>query len=70
VTVTAGFRFVYVFVVLDISTRPARALECDGASDRRVDRAAVDARAEPDAVAATPIVGGLHHEYRLEPDAA
>ena len=38
---TTGFRLVYVFVVLDISTRPARALERDRAPDRRVDRAAV-----------------------------
>ena len=41
VSVTATFRLVYVFVVLDVGTTTDRPLECDRTSDRRVDGTAV-----------------------------
>ncbi len=41
VTITATFRTLYVFVVLDVGTAPDRALERDRASDHRMDRTTV-----------------------------
>jgi hypothetical protein len=39
VVVTAMFRILYVFVVLDVGTKRNSVLECDGTSDRRLDTA-------------------------------
>jgi putative transposase len=69
VVVTATFRVCYVFVVLEVGTRRILHLNVRTTLDWR--ELGPHGHRIPDGheVVWTPVLGGLHHEYRLQPAA-